>query len=219
MEERQKTRSSRFWEPLAICAAIVLPFAPSSAQDCVCRAPSGESKVRVACEGNGGCWVFTVRGEDPQQGEAQGGCFPSQGKEPTGREALISEVSGKFEQVPVSEIVQSLTRRFRLDVKVLGDGGKRLTVSFKGRPLQLVLADIERLAQVRIETVWLPRIPSGERFSFGAEGTARNIAALLAVAGGRSVALPQGKEDARVRLSLESVTTDQAIQELNRALP
>lgn len=138
----------------------------------------------------------------------------------SGRETLFVAVSGTLTDVPIQTAVARLTAGLDLPlpVSILGDAQRKVTLSYKNRPLQLVLLDLERLAGVTLEGPWLPRLPDGRRFSFAAQGRAGKLAMLIYAVRGRPLEIPDDKAEKRVRLNLIDVTIEQAAQALLRAL-
>jgi hypothetical protein len=177
------------------------------AQEWSCTAPQDQGGIRYQCDSGNGCWALAWG-----TGRAQGGCIK-------GRDvALFMPVSGEFKNIPLREALVILTRGRNLEVKVLGDASKPVSLAFNERPLQLVLQDLQRTSGVPLETAWLPQIKPGEQFSICINARASEAAMLIFAVTGDAVEIPAGKKDVRVNFKLKTVTARQVAEEFQKAL-
>lgn len=177
------------------------------AQEWSCTAPQDQGGIRYQCDSGTGCWALAWG-----TGRAQGGCIK-------GRDvALFMPVSGEFKNIPLREALVILTQGRNLEVKVLGDASKQVSLAFNERPLQLVLQDLQRESGVPLETAWLPQIKPDEQFSLCINAKASEAAMFIFAVSGNAIEIPAGKKDVRVNLKLKAVTARQAAEGLQKAV-
>jgi hypothetical protein len=186
---------------------FLLCVAPAHAQEWSCTAPQVGGGVKYECPSGKGCWVIVW-----DNGKAQGGCIE-------GRDvALFTPISAQFKNFPLGDALASLLRNRRIEVKILGDSNQLVTFQTDPRPLQLVLADLQRTSGVALETGWLPQIGVDATFSVCVNATAYEAAMLLYAVTGRAMEVPTDKKEKRINLKLREVNSSQANEELQKAL-
>jgi len=183
---------------------LLLTQSVLSGEGCVCSAGPPKWRSQMECGTGNGCWLLQLDTGEEQRKSLVGGCFQEQAS--YGRDVLYRPVSGDFQHVSVGDIVAVLKKGHHLNINVLGDPQKVVSIRFKEKPLQLVLRELERVSGIPVETLWLPELSSQEKFAFAAQGKARSISLLLYALGGQQLTIPASKEERFVKMDLPGTT-------------